>query len=304
MEFHGVCLSEPMCFGIGQGLGIWYLKDIPDAPTVLFHGRCYSIESNFFKNLKIPFAWEQFEHPQDSTKALIKKIDKNVPILIQTDIYYLPYFNSSTHFPGHAVVVWGYDDSEMIFFLSDTEKKDLLKVGFKDLQHAMFFKGFFNGKGNQFGPEQIVIGEDIKEAIKNSMYNNSYEILNNKSPYSGISALDTWIQEYKEWADYEDWRWCARFTYQIIEKRGTGGGAFRLMYSEFLDEVSSYFPEIKEKGLPKLMAKIGNKWRELAYLLKEVSEKRRPSFEGLGPHLCEIRDLEYNYHLQVVKLFH
>ena len=35
----------------------------------------------------------------------------------------------------------------------------------------------------------------------------------------------------------EDWQWCARFGYQVIERRGTGGGNFRLMYSRFLAEV-------------------------------------------------------------------
>ena len=34
----------------------------------------------------------------------------------------------------------------------------------------------------------------------------------------------------------DDWQWCARFRYQVIERRGTGGGNFRLMYSRFLEE--------------------------------------------------------------------
>lgn len=292
-----------MCFGIGQGLGIWYFKNIPDAPTVLFHGRCYSIDSNFFLNLKIPFAWEQFESSRESTEALIEKIHQNVPILIQTDIYYLPYFNSSTHFPGHSVVVWGYDDVEKCFFLSDTERKDLLKVTFEDLERAMFFKGFFEGKGNQFGPKEIKIGYGIKEAIKKALYKNSSEILNSNSPNGGIAALDMWIKEYRNWAYFQDWKWCARFTYQVIEKRGTGGGAFRLMYSEFLEEASLYYPKIKQKKLPQLMSKIGNKWRELAYTLKEISEKTKPCFDPVAPLLSEIRELEYNYHSQIVQLF-
>ena len=34
----------------------------------------------------------------------------------------------------------------------------------------------------------------------------------------------------------EDWQWCARFLFQVIERRGTGGGNFRAMYSRFLEE--------------------------------------------------------------------
>src|SRR5262249_21943102 len=54
----------------------------------------------------------------------------------------------------------------------------------------------------------------------------------------------------------EDWRWCARFGYQVIERRGTGGGAFRLMYSRFLEEAG------REQA--PLAAEAASRWTELA----------------------------------------
>ena len=43
--------------------------------------------------------------------------------------------------------------------------------------------------------------------------------------------------EIADWPrEIEDWQWSARFCYQVIERRGTGGGNFRLMYSRFLAE--------------------------------------------------------------------
>ncbi len=301
MEFHGIFLSESMCFGIGEGLGIWYLKDIPDAPTILFHVRSHDLESSFFNNICIPFEWQTYELPQESTDALIKNIDSNRPVLTQTDIYHLPYFNSSTHFPGHAIVVWGYDRDQKNFFVSDTEHKESLKVSFRDMEKAMFFDGFFKGKGNQFAPKTIEIPSDMDEVLKKAIYHNSLKILENKSNEGGINALDMWIEEYKKWAEFSDWRWCARFTYQIIEKRGTGGGGFRLMYSEFLKEASVYLPVLKKKGLPQLMNKIGETWRDLAYTLKHISEQPTPSFEELRPICLRLRELEYKYHTEIVE---
>jgi hypothetical protein len=41
---------------------------------------------------------------------------------------------------------------------------------------------------------------------------------------------------FGEWAQAPDWSWCARFAYQVIERRGTGGGNFRRLYARFLSE--------------------------------------------------------------------
>ena len=55
--------------------------------------------------------------------------------------------------------------------------------------------------------------------------------------FSGLDAVRRLSEEAGSWPEVaEDWQWCARFGYQVIERRGTGGGAFRLMYSRFLEE--------------------------------------------------------------------
>ena len=55
--------------------------------------------------------------------------------------------------------------------------------------------------------------------------------------YEGLPALRRFAAEVGDWpAQVADWQWCARFNYQVIERRGTGGGNFRLMYSRFLAE--------------------------------------------------------------------
>ena len=55
--------------------------------------------------------------------------------------------------------------------------------------------------------------------------------------FEGLPALRRFAAEVGEWPEeLEDWQWSARFCYQVIERRGTGGGNFRLMYSRFLAE--------------------------------------------------------------------
>jgi hypothetical protein len=83
--------------------------------------------------------------------------------------------------------------------------------------------------------------------------------------FQGIPALERLAAEVEGWPEAaEDWQWCARFLYQVIERRGTGGGNFRRMYAGFLDEVGREESE--------LAAEASRLWTEVAEAAKEASE--------------------------------
>ena len=83
--------------------------------------------------------------------------------------------------------------------------------------------------------------------------------------FEGLAALRRFAAEVGEWAEsLEDWRWCSRFCYQVIERRGTGGGNFRLMYSRFLEEV--------QREEASLAAEAAARWTALANTLLAASE--------------------------------
>jgi len=82
-----------MCFGIGAGLGLWYFHD-ESGSDPLFHVRSYDIEAQFFNRIGLAFKWREYDNPDDSEIDLCSILDKNIPGIVQTDIYYLPYFNT------------------------------------------------------------------------------------------------------------------------------------------------------------------------------------------------------------------
>ena len=87
--------------------------------------------------------------------------------------------------------------------------------------------------------------------------------------FSGLGAVERLAKEAGSWPEVaEDWQWCARFGYQVIERRGTGGGAFRLMYSRFLEEAGR--PEAP------LAAEAAARWTELAGAFHAASERDDP----------------------------
>ncbi len=300
----GLDWTEAFCFGIGAGLGIWYIDTNGQSPTRMVHVRSADIEREFFTRIGVPFEWQRFEDSKEGEEALCKSLDQGMPTLLRTDIYYLPHFPSTTHFPGHVIVVWGYDSGRKVFFVTDTEHPGVLEVPFDDMRKARYCRGgFFDVMGDQFSVAGIDAPQDMPRIITEAVAANSSLLLDREWPFQGLAGLETWRREMAgDWASYDDWKWTARFAYQVIEKRGTGGGGFRLMYADFLDEASRFVPEIAQMGLAGMMRDLGMAWSGLAFALKKVSEMEQPDFGPAIEKLDLVIDIEAGYHRKAVLL--
>ncbi|MEN6446230.1 MAG: BtrH N-terminal domain-containing protein [Syntrophaceae bacterium] len=304
VNFHGIAFSEALCFGIGAGLGIWYLDTGSLKPGRMVHVRSADIEAQFFNRMGCAFSWQQFKDPLDAQKALCRTLDKGLPALVQTDIYYLPYYGSKTHFPGHDITVWGYDPTEGVFLITDTERTVLLSVPFENMRRALYAgDGFFTLEGNLFSPESLDLPPDLPAIIRAAISHNSRVILSGGYDFQGIAGLEKWMREItEEWPQLADWQWAARFAYQVIERRGTGGGGFRLMYADFLEQASASCPEVKSRGLSTSMREIGGAWTALALALKDASEVNRPDFSAVLEGLRRVHRIEAAYHHEAVSI--
>jgi len=303
MEHHGLVWSEALCFGLGQGLGIWYMDFPNTSPSRIVHTRSADLEARFFDSIGCPFDWEQSDDPVKAEIALRAVLDAGRPAIVQTDIFYLPYFNSGTHFPGHVVLVWGYDTLKRVFLVTDTERKDVLEVPFDKMRLARHCKGvFFEIKGNLFAPEKIRHPENLPIIIEKAIVENSRTILQSADERCGRNALDKWQKEITGWKNLEDWKWAARFVYQTIEKRGTGGAGFRLMYTDFLVEAEKCIPRAASLGLSGLMGQAAHAWQRTAAALKTVSEQSSPDFKDCSHEITSLYRAESEYHRTAVHL--
>src|SRR5262249_8352443 len=83
--------------------------------------------------------------------------------------------------------------------------------------------------------------------------------------FEGLPAVRRFAAEVGAWPETaKDWQWCARFLYQVIERRGTGGGNFRKMSSRFLEEAGC-----EESALAREAA---GDWSRLALAARTASE--------------------------------
>jgi hypothetical protein len=303
VNHHGINWSEALCFGTGMGLGLWYLGFEGQGASRMVHVRSQDIEHQFFSRMGAGFAWEQFPNPQDAHNALISAISRGRPALLRTDIYHLPYYSSSTHFPGHVIVAWGFDMERGIFRVSDTHRPDLVEVPFQAMLKARYSKNpFFPMQGDQFAPASLCAPKNLPDIIARAIVDQSRQMLEPPVDFAGIKALDRWMDEIGLWKDFDDWQWVCRFAYQVIEKRGTGGGGFRLMYADFLDEAAKMLPDILTLGLAWRMRELADAWTTLALALKDASEKESPDFSTVVPKLGAVRGLCLDYHQRAVRL--
>ncbi|HEV7616298.1 MAG TPA: BtrH N-terminal domain-containing protein [Solirubrobacterales bacterium] len=272
LGFHGIELSEEMAFGLGAGAGFYYLTLEDASPSRWFNGRTARLEESFRDLTGAALELRTFapgKGDAEAWEAARAEVDAGNPALLLTDIYYLDHYGNSAHFPGHAVVLAGYDDE--VAQLSDTGFEQLQETRLENLAKARHSgHPAYPLEGHMFTVADRVDRGQLEAAVPAAIARAAREM---REPpfgeYGGLPAVERLAAEAGSWPEAAaDWQWCARFAYQVIERRGTGGGAFRLMYSRFLEEAG------REQA--PLASAAAARWTELAAAFKAASENEEP----------------------------
>ncbi len=296
LAFRGIDLSEPMCFGLGSGAGFLYLTGLPVPPGVAIHGRILELERELCGVLGIPFP-ERPEPDGDAGWARARAaVLSGHPVLISTDLAFLDYFNTKTHFSGHRVVLFGFDDEAGEAVLSDSEWDAPQPVPIASLRRSRSSDVPPYPMGNRW----CIVAPDgplrpLPEAVPAALRKNAAAMLSPaEGDASGVAGMRRAANEMPRWPDLTaDWVFAARFGYQVIEKRGTGGGFFRRLYARYLEEASSAFAPIAAAGLPGKMVAVADGWTEIADGLKVISEsKDHAAFRAVAETLLRQADAE------------
>jgi hypothetical protein len=270
LAFHGTEISEEMAFGLGAGACFYYVTLEDGSPTRWFNGRTARLEENFDALTGAALQLRTFEPGDGGAWAAARaEVDAGRPALLLTDLYHLDHYGNSAHFPGHAVVLAGYDDETA--YLSDTGFEQLQTTRLENLDRARHSgHPAYPLAGHMFTASGEVSPERLREAIPAAIERAARAMVEPEIPgFSGLDAVRKLADEAGSWPEVaEDWQWCARFGYQVIERRGTGGGAFRSMYSRFLAEAGR--PEAP------LAADAATAWTALAEAFHAASENEQP----------------------------
>ena len=269
LDHSGIEISEEMALGLGAGVCFYYVALEDQSPSRFTNGRVGRLEEQFCELTGLALEIETFAAPGESWAAARAAVDSGRPALLLTDLYYLDHYGRSAHFPGHAVVLAGYD--EELAYLSDTAFAELQTTRLESLARARHGEHpIFPLAGHMLTVPEGDELADPRPAAGAAIERNARQMLEPAlGEFEGLPALRRFAAEVGQWPDQvEDWQWCARFGYQVIERRGTGGGNFRLMYSRFLAECG------REEAA--LAAEAAERWTALAAALLAASEAENP----------------------------
>ncbi len=258
-----------MALGLGAGVCFYYVPLEGQSPSRFTNGRVGRLEEQFCELTGAALRFETFDDANASWAAARSAVDAGRPALLLTDLYYLDHYGRSAHFPGHAVILAGYDDE--VAYLSDTGFEELQTTKLEHLAEARHGQHpVFPLDGQMLTVPDPEALRDPSPAAAGAIQRNARQMIEPAmGDYEGLPGLRRFAEELPRWPqELEDWQWSARFCYQVIERRGTGGGNFRLMYSRFLEEADR--PEAR------IAADAATGWTTLAGSLLEASEADAP----------------------------
>lgn len=234
LAWDGFDVSEAVVFGLGAGLGFFYRHEPGESPSRRFNGRAPDLEGSFYRRVGVPIRWMGRWRPDLIRRALAA----GRPVLAQTDIHPIPYYDD-VHFVGHGLAVVGLTTE------GEIEAADIAADGLSTMPLEAFRAAVAHAhppllEPYRYGvapkPRSIEVGGLAPAAIRQV----ATYLLAPPGPDEGLPAMRRLAAELPSWAELEDGRWAARFGYQAIEKRGTGGGNFRALYAAFLREVGAH----------------------------------------------------------------
>ncbi len=291
-HYYGHKLSEEMIFGLASGMHFFYFE-FKNLPHPLIGGRTKigAFEESIACNLGITIETHRMTSSRKAYEELKKLIARDIPVIIYVDMNPLSYLGmpEDVHFGGHAIVVFGIDEEEGVAYVSDRdstgvkatlhdgeEPGDFHRVPLEELEKAR------GSKHKPFSPENKWLTFDlggmwpiersiIFEAIRETCANMCCAPIKNL----GIRGIHLFSRKVLEWREYdrEKLRWACFNAYVMINAiGGTGGGAFRRMYGNFLKESTAVtgIPQMELYG--KEYITLSEWWDDVADTFLSLSE--------------------------------
>ncbi|MFX1506780.1 MAG: BtrH N-terminal domain-containing protein [Promethearchaeota archaeon] len=281
-EFHGLTMSEALIFGLGSGLGLSYGK--LGSKTPMMGGRQYKFEDNLCKLLNIELQKFMTNNEEEGWQRLKEHLENGIPTAINVDIAYLPYqqLPEGFHFGQHAVTVVGYDSETSNVLIADTDFLGLREISLEDLTKARnsSYSRFMDPRNFIYEftfPEQV---PDLIDVIPIAIQRNGQNLLKKSrmmrifGSTSGIDAITKFTQDLEKLSTLSDpvLQTICNEIKGFISNYGTGGGLFRLLYSQFLSESAPICSDPSLSKLGEYYKNLGNKWEEVAQTVLRIPE--------------------------------
>lgn len=269
----GIELSEPMLFGIGEGLGyiFWNMK-IMDFPFIGGRVKPDVLTENICRNLNLNLEVKETSSIKIAWGNVKSSIDNGKAVGLKLDCYHLDYFTNKIHFAGHYASIYGYD--EKLAYLNDTNQQGRdARTTLKNLELARNEKGPMSSRNRSYTITKNGEFPDLKNVIKKAINNNAIEFLNPPIKNIGYKGIYKTSSEIKKWFKTsknikKDFQTSA----SLMERGGTGGSLFRNIYRDFLKESSIILKSKKLEEASESYGEITVLWKKVADLFIKIGD--------------------------------
>lgn len=271
----GIQLSEPMLFGLGEGLGFifWNMK-VMDFPFIGGRIKPDALTQNIARNLNLKLEVEETVSAKKAWENIKINIDKNIPVGLKLDCYHLDYFTNKIHFAGHYVAMYGYDH-EFAYLVDTKQQGSKVKTSLKSLELARKEKGPMSSKNLSYVIHSMNETYDLTKSIVVAIKNNAKDYLNPPIKNIGYKGVLKASEEIKQW--FKNSKNIERdfiTTAMLMEKAGTGGALFRNLYRDFLKESYDLLKIEKLNEAYRMFADIAILWTRVSGLFEKAAETK------------------------------
>jgi Domain of unknown function (DUF4872)/Butirosin biosynthesis protein H, N-terminal len=275
----GIHVSEPMLFGLGEGLGFifWNMKSMP-FPFIGGRVKPDALTTNISKNLNLELLAKETTSPQKAWEQVKALLDQGLVVGLKLDCYHLEYFSNPIHFAGHYVAIHGYD--EQFAYLVDTRQQGgLVKTSLPSLALARAEKGPMSSKNLHYTLSKRASEGDsnlaLKTAVLNAIKNNAADYLNPPITNIGYKGIIKASNEIIKWFDRtKDIEGDFKTTAMLMERAGTGGALFRNLYRDFLEESYDLLGMEQLRMAHHAFIDIAQLWTQVSQLFDETSRTK------------------------------
>ncbi len=287
-------LSEPMLFGLGQGLGFIYW-DMPKLMSFPFLGgriKTDELTQNLCRNLSLNLDSKVTSSVKTAWQNVKEKVDQEIPVGLKLDCYHLDYFTEKIHFAGHYVAIYGYD-STFAYLIDTKQQGGKVKATLKNLELARKEKGPMSSKNLSYTITKNGAVPQLKTIIRQAIKRNAIDFLTPPIKNIGCKGIEKTSQSIKSWFDRSQEKSQYELTALLMERGGTGGALFRNIYRDFLKESLNYVKSKElEEGYEKY-AQIAPMWKAVSTLIEKAGQTFDQTYldESSGI-LCDISKRE------------
>lgn len=284
----GIHLSEPMIFGLGEGLGFLFLN-LASLPLPFTGGRTkpFSLTESLCRNLDVHLDAQQTSSKTRAWDHLEECLRRHQPVGLQLDCFYLSYFKHAPHFAGHFVAAIAVED-HVVEVVDTVQQGTVHRVDRSHLELARHSRGPMASKARAY--TILASGERKLEApVIAAIQHCAKRYLD--PAFGGMGApgilklsrsLPTWLTKAK--SPPED----LKLASDLMERAGTGGALFRNLYRDFLGEAADLVPS-KAKAMQAARERIAQSatlWTTIAALLEECARDGRVAHLTEASNLC------------------